>query len=131
MTDLFVFNRPELDLPHYLKEKCRDLRKYGFCILEDGFMRTISRPDFDTAMMLQRFQEACRWISVERDQNIITDSYQLAPHILIALAPKGHPGELPEKYVADDDGRGVMTGEPLEIDDPDGEQLVIDTKFRN
>ena len=131
MNNLFVFKQPEIGLPKHLKGKCQDLRKHGFCILEDGFMREISQPGVDHAVMLQRFQEACRRISIEADQNIITDTYQLAPHIIIALAPQGHIGDLPERYVADGDGKGVMTEEPLEVDDEDGEKLEIHTSFRN
>jgi len=129
MTELFMFNRPETQLPAYWKSKCQDLRKFNFCLIEDEAIRGISKPNVDVAAILQLFQEACRHISNEKDQELIIDQHAKPPDMLIALAPKGHTGTLPETYVEDADGKGVHEEGVALVPDPEGEQLEIDAKF--
>lgn len=128
-NDHFMFVRPETQLPPYFKDLCNDLRKHGFCRVHDEAMMEISKPDVNVGALLQQFQEAMRWISIEMDQNLLIDGNVMAPDILIALAPKNHPGTLPEVYKEDPDGKGVHDPEPIALPDPDGEQLEIPAKF--
>lgn len=128
--DPFIFVDPYQMLPAYLKGCVRDLAKHGFCLVEDGFIREMGGGDPRTAAILQAFQECCRKVSIDTDQNLLIDTEAMPPNILVALAPQNHEGTLPEVYKEDLDDKGLHTREPLLEPDPTGPQLEIDAKFK-
>jgi len=107
------FYMPVAQLHPYLRECVRDLEHHGFCIVHSDL---ILDKGICTHDQLEMFREACRNVSNEKDRNLIVDDLTAEPDLLIQLAPKGKDGSMPEEYVEDKDGKGVMApkGEPLD-----------------
>lgn len=145
----FQFDRPELELMPMLKSLCHDLRRHGFCIFRDEMVREMThqatyhdikakRVDprghrYEMARQIALFQEACRWISIEKGQNLIMQDVpddNGVTHMFVVLAPHGHIGTMPDPtdtYIEDDDGKGIHTREKVAAPDPTGPTMEIRT----
>ena len=98
------FARARAQLHPDLRELVRDLERHGFCIMPAELI-VMNR---HLHAQLECFREALREVSNEKGQNLIIDDMTLDPDLLVALAPRGKDGTLPETYVEDSDGEGVM-----------------------
>lgn len=128
----FQFVQPLAQLHPYLKEAVRDLEEHGFAIISAQLIvdRTIC-----TDAQIEMLREAVRKISIEKDRNLtvgmigelsesaltylaaLTEQTYEDGDYAILLDRKGGAGTLPEAYVEDKDGHGVLeeTGQTIPI----------------
>jgi hypothetical protein len=100
--------RPTVGLKPYLSAAVRDLEQHGFCFVDEAYLAEHSKPDDTVGGQLERFTQACRAVSNEKDQELLISEDANPPHLTIALAPKGCEGTMPGTWAEDADGKGMI-----------------------
>jgi len=95
-----TFKQPYTELHPYYKDLVRCFRKHEFCILD---FEALLDPTFNNDHQIEAFRCAIREASNEKDRNVIVDDTVMQPNIIFELAPKGHPGSLPEVWSQEDE----------------------------
>lgn len=115
-----TFKRPELELHPEYKRLLRWFKNHDFCIMDAEMLLD---PTFNSAHQLEAFRCAIREVCNERDRNLIIDDKstklrEIAPGVIVSdiiyqLAPKGHPGTVPEDWYKETQG-AVSTKQPVD-----------------
>jgi hypothetical protein len=100
--------RPTVGLKPYLSAAVRDLERHGFCFIDAEHLAENSNPDDTVGEQLERFTQACRAVSNEKDQELLISDDANPPHLTVALAPKGCEGTMPGTWAEDADGKGLV-----------------------
>lgn len=126
----FQFSRPMTALHERFKAHVKDLEKHGFCILPADM---VGDRAMCGAQQLELFREACRQVSLDQDRNLVisfvghlsesalcylaerTQATYDDGDLAILLDRENAQGTLPESFVEDEDGKGVLeeTGRTL------------------
>ncbi len=104
-------DRPGAQLYPYLRNVAADLFNHGFGIVDLRYLADLAI-DPESGFQLELFRQTCRIVSDEKDQNLIVDDQQ-SGHIIVALAPHGHPGTVQEIYHDELDEHGVQVKEKV------------------